>query len=248
MRDHAAIEELIATQALGGLERPEQSALAAERSTHGEGCEECLRLENAYAEVAGRLAFALEPTEIREGLEDELVARARSAPEQATLRAARPDDARSVGAARAGRAVSRIVAAAVTALLLFAAGAAGYLLAPRGDTLTEEAAAYLAEPATQVVHMTDANVGNVTIAYQPGRPESFLLGSSLQAAPSGKTYELWMIRGTTPVPGGCFSPTDGGLVKRIDADPSGAQEMAVTVEPEQCSKAPTSKPILSAPL
>src|SRR5205085_570154 len=77
MRDHAAIEELIALRALDGLDAPDERQLAVQRSDHGADCEECLRLESSYDEVAGRLAFADEPAEIREGLEDEIVALAR---------------------------------------------------------------------------------------------------------------------------------------------------------------------------
>jgi hypothetical protein len=249
MRDHTAIEELIAARALDGLERSEESALAAERSSHGEGCEECVRIEAAYEEVAGRLAFALEPVDIRAGLEDELVARARSAPEQATLRAAESGararvDRRPSGVAR----LPSLLVAAAAAVLVMAAGAAGYLIAPRSDANALAVNTILSEPGARLVHFGGAGEGNLAIAYQPGRQDVYVLGSALQQPPSGKTYELWMFRGETPVSGGCFVPSDGELLEHVEADLSGTDSMAVTVEPNDCPPAPSTQPIFSAPL
>jgi hypothetical protein len=63
MRDHSLIEQLMAAEALGGLDEADRGALARERAAHGE-CEECARLEAGFAETAGRLAFALDPAPV----------------------------------------------------------------------------------------------------------------------------------------------------------------------------------------
>jgi anti-sigma-K factor RskA len=248
MRDHTVVEELMAARALDGLERSEESTLAAERSSHGEGCEECLRIEVEYEEVAGRLAFALEPEEVRAGLEDELVARARSAPEEATLRAAAPAaraqaDRPPSGVAR----LPRLLVAAAAAVLVIAAGSAGYLIAPRGDA-NAIALSRILEEGGRVVPLGGTAPGNLQIAYKPGSREVFLVGSGLDTPADGKTLELWLFRGKTPVSGGCFVPRDGQLLEYVQADLSGADSMAVTVEPSSCPSAPSTQPILSAPL
>jgi anti-sigma-K factor RskA len=248
MRDHSVVEELMAARALDGLERSEESALAMERSSHGEGCEECLRIESEYEEVAGRLAFALEPAEIRAGLEDELVARARSAPEEATLRAAQ-SGARARADLPSNRVarMPRLIVAAAAAVLVVAAGAAGYLIAPRGDVTATRLAEILKEPDARFVPLTGAANGSLAIAFRPGSRDVFLLGSGLDTPAEGKTYELWLIQGGKPVAGGCFVPHDGSLLNSVEADISGTQQMAVTVEP-MCGTAPTTKPVFSVTL
>ena len=252
MRDHAAIEELIAIRALGGLERDEEFALSAQRSAHGEECEECLRLEATYGEVAGRLAFAIEPAEVREGMEDELVARARAEAGQPNLRAATP--APALDGNRAARRDSaprlpKLAAALVAAVVVLSAGIAGYLIAPRGDSvIAADIKGIIESPDGRLVHLEGADAGILTLVYRPGERDVYLLGSDLPTPPSGKTLELWMFRGKTPISGGCFAPEDGSLVEHVEADLSGADQMAVTVEPTSCPSAPTSEPILSAPL
>ena len=73
MRDHTRIEELIAIRSIGGLDPQEQAELEREMASHGPDCEECRRLENEYGEVAGRLAFALDPVALRPGFAGETI-------------------------------------------------------------------------------------------------------------------------------------------------------------------------------
>ena len=54
-RDHTTIEELLAVQALAGLDGDDVQTLAAERASHGD-CEECARLEAEFSATVGRLA------------------------------------------------------------------------------------------------------------------------------------------------------------------------------------------------
>ena len=63
-----------------------------------------------------------------------------------------------------------------------------------------------------------------------------------------KVYEIWMITGTTPVSGGCVRPHDGSIVAFVQANLSGVDLMAVTVEASSCPSQPTTAPFLSAPL
>ncbi|MDP9297039.1 MAG: anti-sigma factor, partial [Actinomycetota bacterium] len=142
----------------------------------------------------------------------------------------------------------RLLVAAAVAVLLIAAGAGGYLLAPRGDANAVDVSTILSEPGARLVHFGGTAQGNLAIAYQPGLPDVYVLGSALQQPPSGKTYELWMFRGNTPVSGGCFVPNDGQLLEHVDADLSGTDSMAVTVEPNDCPSGPSTQPILSAQL
>jgi len=78
---------------------------------------------------------------------------------------------------------------------------------------------------------------------------SHALSFLLPAPPAGQVYEVWMIEGETPIPGPCLSPAaDGSLVAFIDAELATTDVMAVTVEPETCSTAPTTTPVFVADL
>jgi anti-sigma-K factor RskA len=82
-----------------------------------------------------------------------------------------------------------------------------------------------------------------TVVVGSGGSAAILL-SDLAATPVGKTYEAWVIRGTSAIPAGLF---DGGqattYVKLKQRVPAGAK-VAVTVEPAGGSSAPTSAPFI----
>lgn len=229
-RDHQAIEELLSASVLGALEPEEQAALEQEMAAHGPQCSECLELRRDYGEVAGRLAFALEPAPVRPGLEDE------------TVRMAQGDRASEVEQIPARHELSRVwrgLAAVAAAFVLFAGGWLARDLGGGDDGAT------VALPS-RVVSFQGTG-GNLSVAFEPGTPGVYLLGSDLAAPPSGTVYEVWMIQGETPVRGVCFRPSpSGSLFTFLDADLGTTQAMAVTVEPSSCSSAPTSDPILTA--
>jgi anti-sigma-K factor RskA len=228
-RDHQEIEELLSASVLGALEPEEQAALEQEMSSHGPRCPECIELRRDYGEVAGRLAFALEPVAVRPGLEDEIVRLARGAGTTEVVQIpARRDRSR----------VWRGLVAVAAALVLFAGGWLARDLSG-GNNAT------VALPS-KVVSFQGTG-GNLSVAYDPGTRGVYLLGSDLAAPPSGKVYEVWKIEGGTPVRGACFRPTaNGSLFRFLDTDISTTQVMAVTVEPATCSSAPTSEPFLTA--
>jgi len=252
--EHERIEELLAVRALGGLEPAELAELERLRAEHGADCDVCRRAEIEYNEVAGRLAFALGPAAGPSGMEDALMARALETPGAPS----RDDlaERRGRGARRPGR-TARWVAAAVAAVVLIVAGFAGGFLAggggSNGGTGQEQAlAAYLANPATQVVRFQATGGGNLAVAYQPGTDQSYVFGTDLGAVPDGKQYQLWLFPpgGGAPAPGPTFDPPSGDspVVVPVPADASQAQLMAVTVEQEGGVSAPTSNPVFTAPI
>jgi hypothetical protein len=68
-RDHFRIEELMAADALGGLDEDDRGTLARERAAHGD-CDECDRIEAGFGETAGRLAFSLDPAPFGDDVTD----------------------------------------------------------------------------------------------------------------------------------------------------------------------------------
>jgi len=76
MRDHTEIEELLALEALGGLEPEDRARLDALLAEHGHDCAECAELREAFAETASMLGAGLEPATVSADLEDRTVAEA----------------------------------------------------------------------------------------------------------------------------------------------------------------------------
>jgi anti-sigma-K factor RskA len=78
-----------------------------------------------------------------------------------------------------------------------------------------------------------------------------ILASNLPPVAPGKTYELWVIpKGGAPKPAGLFQSDAGGnamYLSRGPVDPNTAA-VAVSVEPESGSQAPTTTPIIVAPV
>jgi anti-sigma-K factor RskA len=79
-----------------------------------------------------------------------------------------------------------------------------------------------------------------------------LVASNLPDLPPGKTYEMWVIpKGGAPKPAGLFrSDPRGGAIhwQRGPVDLSTTGAVAVSVEPESGSTAPTTTPIIVAPV
>jgi anti-sigma-K factor RskA len=90
--------------------------------------------------------------------------------------------------------------------------------------------------------------GNVFVHPRLG---VLLIASNLPAAQAGKTYEMWVIpKGGAPRPAGLFQ-SDGGTAMHILSGPVDMATLgavAVTLEPESGSAAPTSTPIIVAPV
>ena len=78
-----------------------------------------------------------------------------------------------------------------------------------------------------------------------------LIASNLPAAGEGKAYEMWVIpKGGAPRPAGLFQSEGARAVHILNGpiDLAKLGVVAVTVEPEAGSAAPTSPPIIAAPV
>ena len=75
-----------------------------------------------------------------------------------------------------------------------------------------------------------------------------LVASNLPKRPAGKRYEMWLIpKGGAPRPAGLFGPNPGGTAWTFLPGPVDSNvTMAVTIEPEAGSPAPTSGILFSA--
>jgi Anti-sigma-K factor rskA len=223
--DHDEIEALLAIRALGGASVEDVRRLAAAMTAHG-ACETCSTLQAETNEAAGRLPFALPPARIPAALEERVI---RSA-------------TRSVPAPhrRASLVPTLVVAAAV--VVAFAAG--WVARGANGSAVPLDGLA-----GARVVSL-QAGPGAMAFAYRPGEPGGLLFGSDVSAPPSGRVYELWLIRDGTPIRQGCFAPTSAtGLVMLVvRGSVHGSDTVALTVESRACPSAPTTEPITATPL
>jgi hypothetical protein len=221
MRDHTSIDELLAARALDGLEPEEMARLDREMEAHGD-CETCRRLEAEHGETAGMLALALEPSPIDDGVVDRILGGSwRPA-------AAGRDDPR-LWRWQAAFGVAAAVAAVLAFVLATGPGAADVV------------------PGQRFVPFEGGD-GQLAVAYAPGERGLVLWGTDLPDPGPGRVYELWLIEDGTPSRGACLTPRDGGVGAFLDADPSAAEMLAVTVEAPSCPDAPTTDPVYTASL
>ena len=237
MTDHDRIEEMMAAQALGGLSAADEAELELLRAEHGRDCRECRRLESAYGDVAGRLAFALDPEPVPARMAEDILQRAEREGPLTTPGAVRPGWGR------------RVAVVAAAALLLVAGGVGGYVIGhPGGQGAAFRAVGdFLSQPSTRVVPLSSSGPSNLSVAYQPGKASAYLVGVGIPPAPARHVYELWRFaRNGPPVPSGTFRASGPLTVLHIAADLSKEKEVAVTVERAPGTKRPTTTPVYSA--
>ena len=116
-----------------------------------------------------------------------------------------------------------------------------------------EALSILNEPETrQVVFGENAPNPPKGRVFVNSKQGVLLIASNLPPAPAGKTYEMWVIpKGGAPKPSGLFQSDAGGaaiFLSKTPLDLSSTAAVAVTLEPESGSVAPTSTPLIVAAL
>lgn len=244
MRDHTEIEELLALEALGGLEPDDRARLHALRAEHGPDCVECAELRAGFADTAAMLGTGLAPTPVSAGLEAQTIIKALDDAPTASDGPAKVDGG-AAAIAPTHRWRNALIAIAAAIVLVAVGALGGYLAAPRNPVES-----FLGQEGVQIVPFapSDGTGGAMTLAVGPDGTTGYVLGSGLDAPPAGKTYELWTITGKAPTSLGCVVPTDGQVVLPVTGSFSTADVAAVTVESSICPSAPTTSPVLVATL
>lgn len=237
---HDRIEELLAVRVLGGLDQAEESALGDEMASHG-NCATCRQLERELSETAARLAFALAPVAVGHAMADRILASGRDDTAGGSAATSRAIPIDQLAARREGPRWRTFVgiAAAIAVVALVATTALRPGARTTGVTAQQE----------QTVVRFHGAAGHLAMAYTPGESGVVFWGSDLPDPGADRVYEIWMIQGDTPIPGGCVSPGPGGnLAAFVDENVGTTDLMAVTVEPSSCPGTPTGDPVLTAPL
>ena len=102
---------------------------------------------------------------------------------------------------------------------------------------------------TLVADFTDGGQARGQLIYIPDSGLAVLQAHGLEELPTDKTYQVWALRGDEPASIGFLDdPARGEVVTTLGVDLSGADAVAVTVEPRGGSPQPTTTPVLQARL
>jgi anti-sigma-K factor RskA len=114
-----------------------------------------------------------------------------------------------------------------------------------------QALSFLNQPETQQVGFGKNKPARGNIFVNPGRGV-LLIASNLPPLTPGRIFEMWVIpKGGAPQPAGLFQSADSGTAYNMLSGPltlSSGDAIAVTVEPEAGSSAPTTTPLFVAPI
>jgi anti-sigma-K factor RskA len=222
---HDALHDLTPGYALDALDENER----AEYEAHLATCEQCRDELARMQDTVGTLAYAVRSPEPPPELRNRIVAQARA--ERGNVVPFRPRH-------RLTYALGAVAAAAAVVAL-----AIGLWASSLSDDLDQQRSvvAILADPQARQVPM-EGGEGRVVVTDSGDAA----LVTSVPAAPSGKTYEVWVFEGETPRPAGTFEGEAAHDVVRLTRPvPPGAM-IAVTVEADGGVDAPTSPPVMSA--
>jgi anti-sigma-K factor RskA len=223
--ERTGIHELTAAYALDALDSHDER----EYEEHLARCETCRADLASLHEAAATLAFAVEERTPPPALRERILESARAEPS-------------NVVSLRRWRVVTYSSTALAAAAAVAAIGFAVWGTSLRDQLNDERAAlAVLGDPAAQTIALSGAE-GKLVVAPD-GRAA---LVADLDRAPSGKAYEVWVVRGKVATPAGLF---DGrarrDLVELDERVPSGAV-VAVTLEDDAGVDAPTGEPLFTA--
>jgi anti-sigma-K factor RskA len=224
------LHSLMAPYALDALDSDERARFEA----HLDQCVDCQVEMAGFMATAVRLGDAVSHTP-PPALRDRLLAEIAATPQQRPV-------VSSLGERRTlRRALPRLAMAA--AFMIGAVGVGGYVV--ERDNAQQEHAQNVAisrvlgaEDVSTQAKSFDAG-GSVKMYSSAAADSAVIIAKGLPSPGEGKVYQVWMIDQAGPTSQGTFR--DGGQM--IMHGVSGADRVAVTVEPAGGSKQPTSAPI-----
>jgi anti-sigma-K factor RskA len=231
------IHELTAGYALDALDAEERRTYEA----HLADCERCREELASFRNVSEALAVASSGPAPSPDLRERILAAARAEPPVVVPFEAKRRRRPIVPALAAAAAVAAAVA---IGLGIWAASLSNDLDSTRSALDAQrEVAAILADPNSQTVALK-TGTGRLVVAPD-GRAALALTG--LAPAPSGKTYEVWVIAGSNPPnPSGLFAGRTGADFVTVNGMVGTGDVVAVTVEKAGGVDAPTTPIIVQS--
>jgi len=213
---------LVAPYALDALDDGEGRSFEEHLAVCERCREELAGLREAAASLAYRAAGPAPPPELKE----RILAQARSERENVASLPARR---------RRSWTAPLAAAAAVAAAVAIGLGVFTATRPSEGSALTK----VLGQPGAKLVPMGD----NGAVAIAPNGEAAIAL--RVPRAPSGKTYEAWVIRNGKAAPAGLFGGSDGASEVEVERSVPRGSVVAVTIESKGGVNQPTQKPFVA---
>ncbi len=236
--NHQELNELLGAYAVDALDEREANLV----EVHLASCVSCRAELDGLQAVAGMLGtdIAAPPDAIWQRIESRID---RSSSDVDAQVRAFPLQSKT---AKGGSPIRHKLLAVAAAVLLFVA--VGGILLQRDDggssasELAQAAVRAATVPGSQQFKLRSADGAHSADAVMLPSGNGYVTNVNLPKLPEGKTYQLWMMRGSTPVSAGLLGrdPTTVAF-----AAPDGAAGMAISEEPEAGSIAPTAVPVVS---
>lgn len=235
----ALVAGSLAALALGALDAEEGAAVRA----HLAVCPPCAALAARYDVLAARLAEAVPPVAPPLWLRARLLRQLADAPTAHRAAAAHP-----IVRLRPSS-IARLAAVAAVALLLVSNLVLWQRTRDQGRQLAEIGQGQMEQYDLSGTTAAPRALGMIYVAAGSGR--GWLLANDLPALPAGRTYQVWLLKGSGPnlsrVSGGLFTTDPEGrgyLLIQAPSPLSHYDGMGITVEPRGGSAWPTGPPVL----
>jgi anti-sigma-K factor RskA len=243
--NEAEFAELAAGHSLGALSRSDEQRYDAALAAHPEWADSARDDEATAALLSEGVAEVAPPA----GIRGELLAQIAHMPQgQPFASPVLPASARGAADRRPRRLLFTLAACLI---LVAGLGIAASMVIPQ---LLRPAAVVALENIESAPDAAQRTVdvpsgGTATAHWSASSGEAVLVVKGLQRLDEAKTYELWFVRGETPVSAGVFSAADGTTTAELKGRMHAGDAIAVTVEQAggSVTGAPTSEPILVIP-
>ncbi|MFN2628716.1 MAG: anti-sigma factor domain-containing protein [Gaiellaceae bacterium] len=229
---HESLHELTAAYALDALDERDLETY----EEHLSGCPDCREELASLSGAASALAYAVAAPPPPPGLRDRILEAATAEPTNVVPLLRRP-------AFQAAAGVAAVAACLAIAFGLWSSSLHNQVDRYRNRSSSLAAAmSIVANPHSQRRPLTG---GSGTLVVDP-QGQAALVVEDLPAAPSGRTYEAWVMGTGAPQPAGLFR--GGGMtVFPLDRTLARGNFVGVTVERESGVQTPTGAPILRSP-
>ncbi len=225
------VHDLTAGYALHALDEHEEH----EYEKHLRRCSRCREELVSLQEIAGVLAYGVDPAEPPPALRGNILRAARA--ERSNVVPLRPR-----WALRGSLAIAAVAASAAVGIGLWATSLSNSLDEERATRERQtEAIAILSDPAATEASLRGAR-GRVVVSGEAAA----LVISNVEPAPEGRTYEVWVMDGEQPRPAGLFEAAGGSAVIRLTRPVPQGATVAVTLEAAGGVDAPSEAPRFSA--
>lgn len=247
--DRERFDELMEAYALNALPDDERREFEEYLSAHPERKAEVDELTN----LAGLLALSPAEQEPSPALRRNLMAVVEGEARESRAARRRRDRRSALVRAREFLSPSRLALGAA-ALLMIGLFSWNLLLMDRMDELRGEVAEVRREDPSpndpQMVALEGSGPmrgARVELVRLEGE-RAVLVAEELPPIAEGETLQIWVIKDDVPKPAGLFEPGDEIVSTPVEQSLEGADTVAITVEPDGGSPAPTTDPTMSANL